>query len=168
MYNGQLQTWWKKRPSARRRYAPGAQLTHRAVEKALTILPEHPYIAQRGIIISPYPAPQLLPLPDQIVPARYLRPSALVHPPSEPLPADATLKFMAQCPSSAQLYDSIRPWGSLRQLSVWAQEEELPPGTEGQARLLWRARVEFWYEDEAKMFEIGFGQTGSIIKGWQV
>jgi hypothetical protein len=56
----------------------------------------------------------------------------------------------------------------MRQLSVWAQEAERVPGSEGPPELLWRARVEFWYEDEARRFEIGFGQSGCIIKGWKL
>ena len=72
---------------------------------------------------------------------------------------------MAQCPSPGELYDEVRKWGSLRQVSVWAHEAARQ-GENGQLR--WGARVEFWYEDEAARFEVGFGQTGSTIKGWQL
>jgi hypothetical protein len=31
----------------------------------------------------------------------------------------------------------------------------------------WRARVEFWYEDEAQRFEAGFANS-QVLMGWQV
>ncbi|KIR32432.1 hypothetical protein I352_05259 [Cryptococcus deuterogattii MMRL2647] len=67
-------------------------------------------------------------------------------------------------PSPSELYDAIRPWGSLKSVSTWlagvAPEDPATPD--------WFAKVEFWYADEAQRFETDFGQTGSLIKGWQV
>jgi len=71
------------------------------------------------------------------------------------------------CPSPGELFDAVRLWGSLREVSVWAVKA-FPDQEEGEGNLTWRARVEFWFEDEARRFEVAFGQTGSIIKGWQL
>jgi len=69
---------------------------------------------------------------------------------------------MNRCPTPGQLFDAIRPWGSLRSVGVWAD------GLGEDKQTIWGARVEFWYEDEARKFEVGFGQTGSLVKGWQM
>lgn len=70
---------------------------------------------------------------------------------------------MTHCPSPGELFEAVRFWGSVREIKVWAE----PPVQEG-GPPSWGARIEFWYEDEARRFEIGFGQRGSHIKGYQV
>ena len=30
----------------------------------------------------------------------------------------------------------------------------------------WRAKVEFWQEEDAQRFETGLGENGILIKGW--
>ncbi|ORY33788.1 hypothetical protein BCR39DRAFT_557015 [Naematelia encephala] len=138
------------------------------MERALATLPNHPILVAHGIVISPYPTPHTLPFPVPPTPARQIRPSKRVQGYETPADGSPTQIFMAQCPSPGELFDAVRPWGSVRSVSVWIQQfnelslSQLPPS------LVWAARVEFWYEDEAQRFDIGFGQTGSTIKGWQM
>lgn len=68
---------------------------------------------------------------------------------------------MAQCPSPGELFEAVRPWGSIRQVGIFLQPTS-------HTESLWFARVEFWYNDEARRFDVCFGETGSTIKGWQV
>jgi hypothetical protein len=136
-------------------------LSNGIAEKAMATLSTHPLMIPLKIMVSPYPSPTPLPYPQHLTPARYIRPKRSIAP---PLPVDdnAMLNFMAHCPTPGELFDAVRPWGSLRSISVWADRigpEEKPS---------WGARVEFWYGDEARMFEVGFGQTGSLMKGWQL
>ncbi len=133
----------------------------------MATLPIHPFMVERGVFISPYPAPHIVPFPDPPVAARYLRPTMLMQFPEIPLESTATAGFMASCPSPGELFDVVRQWGSLRQVSVWADNSGDTPA-DGPANSKWGARVEFWFENEARRFEVGFGQTGSIIKGWQL
>jgi hypothetical protein len=133
-----------------------------SVEKALATLPNHPFFVAHGILLSPYPSSDLLPLPDPYTPARAVRPTRHVEPRPEADGENPTTIFVAHCPTPGELFEDIRPWGSLRSVRVWAD------GFEGDAAVSWGARVEFWYEDEARRFEVGFGQTGSLVKGWQM
>jgi len=81
--------------------------------------------------------------------------------------------FMARCPTPGELFDALRPWGSMRDIAIWAGDVE-PLGrdsniTEHSRPVLdWGARVEFWSEEEAARFQVGFGATGSLVKGWQM
>ncbi|KAK4688223.1 hypothetical protein P7C73_g1892, partial [Tremellales sp. Uapishka_1] len=145
----------------------------KSAEKALAILPEHPFLQRKPTYISPYPPPQRLPSPPGPVSIRYIQPTKLVNAPiSSPYP-NTTDALMATVPTPGQLHDAFRPWGSMREVSVWVEEKRGPQGEfspDGgkQGNLQWRARVEFWYEDEARRFEVGWGQTGSLLKGWQL
>ena len=132
------------------------------VEKALAVLAHHPYLVARGVVISPYPLPRVLPL--SLSPGRYIRPTQAALVPAIKSP-NATERFMQQCPTPGELFDAVRSWGSVRQLRVWAETTPSEGSTE---EVKWGARVEFWYEDEARRFQIGFGQMASLIKGWQV
>jgi len=99
----------------------------------------------------------------------------LVHPPNLPQNHTQADEFVAKCPTPGELFDAIRPWGSLRTVGVWVQNIHQSQdgmtggaGCGGGAELKWSAKVDFWYEDEARRFEVGWGQTGSLLKGWQL
>lgn len=138
------------------------------VEKAMATLPVHPFIIERGIFISPYPFPLILPSPHTPVPARCLQPTKLSGPAETTIIDPLTAGFMSLCPSPGELFDAVRQWGSIRQVSVWAHASSESPVRNPFGNLTWGARVEFWFETEARRFEVGFGQTGSVIKGWQL
>ena len=107
--------------------------------------------------MSPYPESGVLP-PSQSR-ARFIRPmkQLTVEVPASSDPVDV---FMAQCPTPVELFNAVRPWGSVRELRIWTENKE--------SNLVWVARVEFWFEDEARRFEVGFGQKALTLKGWQV
>jgi hypothetical protein len=75
-------------------------------------------------------------------------------------------------PTPSEVFDAVRPWGSIRQLSVWSESATGGVGDANRAPSThvpsWGARVEFWYDDEAARFDVGFGQRACLIKGWQV
>lgn len=108
-------------------------------------------------MISPYPPPMPLPLGESR--GRYIRPTQRVLQPLQIIP-NITPGPIAQCPSPAELFDAVRGWGSVRDIQIWSEPL--------MGQLSWAARVEFWYEDEANRFEIGFRQQGSHFKGWQM
>lgn len=73
----------------------------------------------------------------------------------------------ASMPSEGQIWDTVRGWGSIRHISVFLEVNQGETSAAvGECR--WRAKVEFWYEDEAAMFEQGFNRLGGSIVGWQV
>jgi hypothetical protein len=115
---------------------------------------------------SPNHLPLVLPFPDPPVPARYLRPTEHIIFPCTGDNSDPAAVLSSQVPSLGELFDIIRPWGSLRQVTVWF--EDSLPAEHGPPTLSWGARVLFWYEDEARRFEQGFGTTGFTIKGRQM
>ncbi|OXC69792.1 hypothetical protein AYX13_01559 [Cryptococcus neoformans] len=128
-------------------------------EKALAIINSHSMLAPRGVWVSPNPPHQSVSFPKSVIAERLIRPpefSSLTQKAAQSVP-----KF---APSPSELYDSIRPWGSLKSVSTWlAGVAPANPAIPD-----WFAKVEFWYADEAQRFETEFGQTGSLIKGWQV
>ncbi|KAI9638333.1 uncharacterized protein MKK02DRAFT_42720 [Dioszegia hungarica] len=143
-----------------------------SAEKALAILIAHPYLAHAGLIVSTYPPPtsphhlpNILPFPDPPVPARYIRPTLQVSPAPTTISQDPAQALHSQVPSLGELFDAFRPWASLRQITVWLEEQ---PSSCGPPTMSWGARVLFWYEDEARRFEVGFGATGLLIKGYQI
>jgi hypothetical protein len=147
--------------------------TYNLAEKALAILIAHPYLAHAGLIVSPFPPssslqhlPNILPFPDPPVPARYIRPTRQVIPSALDGNSDQITIVSAQVPSLGELFDLIRPWGSVRQITVWFEEGQ-SSGHKPTA-VSWSARVLFWYDDEARRFEHGFGATGMLVKGWQM
>ncbi|KAK8869837.1 hypothetical protein IAR55_000405 [Kwoniella newhampshirensis] len=136
-----------------------------AAERALAVLANHTSFAPLGVWFSPYPPPAILPSPEPYVSGRYIRPTQMaVFPilPSNPTPEQTVAAYF---PTPSELYDAVRPWGSIRLVNTWIQEtaDEKVDG-----RFQWLARVDFWHEDEARRFESGFGATGSLLKGWQV
>jgi len=129
----------------------------------MAILASHPNMVETGIMVSPY-VNAFLPLPTSR--GRYIRPTKRVwHVPS--LSSDSTDLFMSRCPTPGELFDAIRPWGTIHQVRVW-MEPITHDGTPGNDQISWAGRVEFWHEDEARRLEVGFGQSASHIKGWQV
>ena len=149
MYNG--------RPLVNHR----SQLT--SVEKAMAILASHPNLVESGITVSPYANMPTLPPPSSQ--GRYIRPIRRVVPSPE-VSSNTTERFMAACPTPGELFDAVRPWGTIREVRVWM--EPCLHGTGQRDENSWGARIEFWHEDEARRLEIGFGQSASQIKGWQV
>ncbi|OCF54150.1 hypothetical protein L486_08346 [Kwoniella mangroviensis CBS 10435] len=143
--------------------------TLQLAERALTILVNHTTFTPRGVWFSPYPSPYILPLPNPPTAARYIRPTRLIVPPSFPSEPQPEQAFRAYFPTPAEVYDAVRPWGSLRSVNSYITEvlDEVKVEENGQ-RHQWIARVEFWNEDEAKMFDEGFGKTASLLKGWQI
>lgn len=144
-------------------------------EKALVILIGHPSLADAGLIVSTYPPPtsphhlpHVLPFPDPPVPARYLRPTQHISTPQSAHSKDPVVALSSQVPALGELFDIVRPWGSLRQITVWLEKGQSAESDQLQPALSWGARVSFWYEDEARRFEMGFGATGFLIKGWQM
>ncbi|WVR09791.1 hypothetical protein IAU60_006867 [Kwoniella sp. DSM 27419] len=144
-------------------------LTTANAEKGLAILANHAVLCPRGLWVSPYPPPNILPPLASPTSARYIRPTALIRIPE--LPADATMEaiFKAFFPTPSEVYDAVRPWGSVRSVNVYLQQTLTGQGA-GQPIQghLWLAKVEFWYDDEASRFDFGFGEKGWLIKGWQV
>lgn len=141
-----------------------------SAEKALAMLVTHPYLSQESVITTPFPHtssfdsyPQLLPLSTPGVPARYIHPHQHTQP-VQPLAATAEAAISAQVPTPAELFDVCRQWGAVRVISVWVENSHLQDGLP----VKWKGRVEFWYEDEAKRFEVGLGEMGMLVKGWQV
>ncbi|WWC90052.1 uncharacterized protein L201_004984 [Kwoniella dendrophila CBS 6074] len=138
-------------------------------ERALAILINHTTFAPRGVSFSPYPPPHFLPMPEPPTASRYIRPTRLAkHPslPPQPQPEDV---FRTLFPTPADVYDAIRPWGSIRSVNSYVMEAHDDVKMEGQEQShAWMARVDFWYEEEAKNFDIGFGKTASLLKGWQI
>nr|XP_019042715.1 hypothetical protein I302_08421 [Kwoniella bestiolae CBS 10118]OCF21645.1 hypothetical protein I302_08421 [Kwoniella bestiolae CBS 10118] len=142
-------------------------------ERALAILVDHATFTPRGVWFSPYPPPYILPHPNPPTAARYIRPTKFVLPPilpPKPRPEDA---FRAYFPTPAEVYDAVRPWGSLRSVNSYiteAAEETTVKNEEKENdhRHQWIARVEFWNEEEAKNFDTGFGKTASLLKGSQM
>nr|ODN81175.1 hypothetical protein L203_05681 [Cryptococcus depauperatus CBS 7841] len=127
-------------------------------EKALAILPDHPQLAPRGIWVSPLPPQQPIPLHASPTSERYIHPTHYAgFSPQSPAPISP--------PTSSELYDTVRPWGSLKSISTWATDAN---GSKNLGKVQWFAKVEFWYSEEAQRFQIGFGQLGCLIKGWQV
>jgi hypothetical protein len=83
-----------------------------------------------------------------------------------------TTSSLNHSPTPSEVFDAVRSWGSIRQLSVWSEsatggvvDAKRAPSTHVPS---WGARVEFWYDDEAARFDVGFGQRACLIKGWQV
>lgn len=104
-----------------------------------------------------------MPFPDHPVPARYIASHRHVER-VIPRSADLLDVVAAQLPTPGELFDACRPWGAIRELEVWIQDNNLKDGEP----IKWRARVEFWHEDEAHRFELGIGEQGCLIKGWEV
>ncbi|EIW69665.1 hypothetical protein TREMEDRAFT_30506, partial [Tremella mesenterica DSM 1558] len=132
-------------------------------EKALAILPFHFAFVMKNMTVSPAPPPSYLPFPDPTTRIRYIRPQRLVFPP-EPSPSRDGILPTAW-PTSGDIFEALRPWGSLRQVNVWRDEDGAE--LEGEEHN-WRALAEFWHEDEAERFSTGFGATASYLKGWQI
>lgn len=128
----------------------------------------HPLIVQQNLFISPYPVPQTLPFAEPICPARFIRPIKLVMPVRPTTKHRPAEEFMSRCPSPGELFDTLRRWGSIRQVSVWAEHGSVTAFGNPEESFGWAARVEFWFDDEATRFQVGFGQTGSTVKGWQM
>lgn len=128
-------------------------------EKALAIINSHSMLAPRGVWVSPSPPDQPISFPKSVIAERLIRPSKFSS-----LTQKATQSLPKFAPTPSELYDAIRPWGSLKSVSTWlagvAPANPTIPD--------WFAKVEFWYADEAQRFETEFGQTSSLIKGWQV
>ncbi|WWD15889.1 hypothetical protein CI109_100313 [Kwoniella shandongensis] len=140
-----------------------------AAERALAVLANHTSFTPLGVWFSPYPPPASLPLPDGYVTSRYIRPTHLAIPPTLPPNPTPEQSVAAYLPTPNELYAAVRPWGSVRMVNTWVQET-VGEGSDmhDAGKLKWLARVDFWFEDEARRFEIGFGATGSLLKGWQV
>ncbi|WRT67117.1 uncharacterized protein IL334_004083 [Kwoniella shivajii] len=134
-------------------------------ERALAILVNHITFTPRGIWFSPYPPPTLLPNPTSSTATRYIRPARMVATPKPP--CDPELAFLANFPTPGKVYDAVRPWGSIRTVNTYVTEAS-EQGKGEHNNHLWLARVEFWYEEEASRFDRGFGQTASLLKGWQI
>lgn len=116
-------------------------------------------LAPRGVWVSPNPPHQSVSFPKSVIAERLIRPSEFSS-----LTQEAAQSVPKFAPSPSELYDSIRPWGSLKSVNTWlAGVAPANPAIPD-----WFAKVEFWYADEAQRFETEFGQTGSLIKGWQV
>lgn len=120
-------------------------------------------------MVSPFaPAPAfqptytIMPFPNHIVPIRYIR-SFLHIDPVAPKSTSAADLVAAQLPTPSELFDTCRPWGAVRALSIWTEEE-----VRNGEPIKWRAKVEFWQEEDAQRFETGLGENGILIKGWQV
>ncbi|KAL7423910.1 hypothetical protein Q5752_001495 [Cryptotrichosporon argae] len=126
-------------------------------EKALTCLLMHPWINNNNITVSPYQPPHLLP-PAACAP-RYIRPVTLMT----DLRGRTDLRYV--CPTPGEVWQAVRPWGSLRSIMVWI--DNTAPHEQNMGKH-WRAKVEFWYEEDAKHFDTGFGATGALLKGWQI
>ncbi|ODO03428.1 hypothetical protein L198_02275 [Cryptococcus wingfieldii CBS 7118] len=120
-------------------------------EKALAILHLHPFLVHRGVWVSPLPPAQRLPISPTPA-ARIFRPSQRM---TDAL-SDDTI------PTLADIYDALRPWGSLKAVSIWITD------TESSDAASWFAKAEFWYYNEAEVFERDFGRKGWQIKGWQM
>ncbi|WVQ71620.1 hypothetical protein IAR50_001160 [Cryptococcus sp. DSM 104548] len=122
-------------------------------EKALAMLHLHPSLVNRGVWVSPLPPSH--PLPPSPIPAeRIFIPHKLVH------KSDGDT-----IPSLADIYDALRPWGSLKSVAIWITDA--PPSPLGDPAS-WFAKAEFWYRHEAEVFERDFGRKGWQIKGWQI
>ncbi|KAL1405283.1 hypothetical protein Q8F55_008910 [Vanrija albida] len=125
-------------------------------EKALSLLHHHPYLAAHlGILVSPFPPPNTL--PESTAAPRFIRPLRFAgsnHP---------TL------PTEGQVYDLIRSWGAIREVSVTlevSRPRDLPEHIDGDVR--WRAKVVFWHDDEATKFETEFQAKGLLVEGWLI
>ncbi|WVF72122.1 hypothetical protein IAT40_006934 [Kwoniella sp. CBS 6097] len=138
-------------------------------ERALAILTNHTIFTPRGVWFSPYPPPHILPLPDSPLSTRYIRPTKLALAPSLPANPTPEQNFRAYVPTPSEVFDAVRPWGCIRSVNSYLQQTEVEGQLNDSAQgHLWMAQVEFWYEDEASRFEVGFGESCSLIKGWQV
>ncbi|WWC69489.1 uncharacterized protein I206_103430 [Kwoniella pini CBS 10737] len=129
-------------------------------ERALAILVNYAHFSVQGVRVSPYPA-CLTPFPAYPTAIRYIRPtrrSKFIGLPANLRPEAA---YQANYPTPGEVYDAVRPWGSVRWVNSSACPHDDPD-------LGWTATVEFWYEDEARHFDQGFGQTASLIKGCEV
>ncbi|TYJ56582.1 hypothetical protein B9479_002674 [Cryptococcus floricola] len=120
-------------------------------EKALAILHLHPFLVHRGVWVSPLPPAQRLSVSPTPA-ARIFRPSQRM---TDAL-SDDTI------PTLADIYDALRPWGSLKSVSIWITD------TTSSDAASWFAKAEFWYGNEAEVFERDFGRKGWQIKGWQI
>ena len=87
---------------------------------------------------------------------RIIRPIKLAN--SEQVPA---------YPQSGALWDFVRPWGSIREVSVSLEKSQVPDGQPGQGECRWRATVQFWYEEEAQRFETSYPNSGPFL-GWEM
>ncbi|OCF45496.1 hypothetical protein I317_00744 [Kwoniella heveanensis CBS 569] len=141
----------------------------RSAERALAILADHTIFAPRGVWFSPHPPPHILPLPESPASTRYIRPTKLALAPTLPPNPSPEQSFRAYVPTPAEVYDAVRPWGSIRSVNSYLQQAAIEGKQEDPTQgHLWMARVEFWYEDEASRFETGFGQACNLLKGWQI
>ncbi|WVQ98700.1 hypothetical protein IAU59_005831 [Kwoniella sp. CBS 9459] len=138
-------------------------------ERALAILLNHTTFTPLGVWFSPYPPPHILPLPDSPTTTRYICPTKLAIAPSLPPNPSPEQSFRAYVPTPAEVFDAVRPWGCIRSVNSYLQQTQIEgqPDDPTQGHL-WMAKVEFWYEAEALRFETGFGESCSLLKGWQV
>lgn len=74
----------------------------------------------------------------------------------------------AGMPSEGGIWDTVRGWGSIRHISLFLEVNQAGSTSPSGGEYRWRAKIEFWYEDEAAMFEQGFSRMGGLIAGWQV
>lgn len=127
-------------------------------EKAQAILVNHSYLVNHlNIVVSLFSPPISHPLPPAPVAPRLIRPTIFKGDVSH-----------AMLPSEGQIWDTVRGWGSIRHISVFLEVNQNELSSPGGGEYRWRAKVEFWYEDEAAMFEQGFSRMGGSIVGWQV
>ena len=135
----------------------------------MAIILAHQHLIELGIVASPF-APQptyqpsyaVMPFPNLPVPARHLVPTVRVDP--EPPRSNARDDVIAaQMPTPSELFDTCRVWGAVRSLRVHVDQAIVD-----NEPVSWKARVEFWHEDDAHRFEVGLGQQAILIKGWQV
>lgn len=71
-------------------------------------------------------------------------------------------------PCEGEIWDSARPWGSIKSVSLIFEIEG--PGEQPNPlcnAMQWKATIDFWYEDEAAAFEQATNATGLLL-GWQV
>jgi hypothetical protein len=125
-------------------------------EKALSILVSHPYFGSKNVLVSPLPPPNVSPLPPAPVAPRFIRPVKLANP-----------QMSTAYPQPGQLWDFVRPWGSIREVSVTLEESQVQGTPSGQGECRWRAKVQFWYEEEAHRFESSFLNAGPFA-GWEM
>nr|XP_018263874.1 uncharacterized protein I303_03749 [Kwoniella dejecticola CBS 10117]OBR86032.1 hypothetical protein I303_03749 [Kwoniella dejecticola CBS 10117] len=142
-------------------------MTVALAERALAVLVNHAFFTPKGAWFSPYPPPHVLPLPNNPSAPRYIRPTHRVTPLDLPPNHTAEQALRAILPTPGDVYDAVRPWGSVRSVNSYITT------TAGDCKdqnlqNQWMAVVEFWYEDEARQFDEGFGKTASLLKGWQV
>jgi hypothetical protein len=120
-------------------------------EKAYSILVSHPYFTSKNVLFSPLPPPQVAPLPPVPVAPRFIRPLKKAD-------SEGTTAY----PQPGELWDYVRPWGSIREVSVVLEETHV---ADAETECRWRAKVQFWWEDEASRFETN---NSSTFAGWEM